>query len=578
MKPLLCAFLFATLSWQSHAAPAWVEASNQHAKVLLDIQARFSPESAASLGISGLDEQVLDLKPQLTERMVASQRTALTELERRLAAEKDPLVRQDLEIMVEDTRQGIRGLELSRKYQIPYVPVPQLVFGSMRGLLDDQIAAERRPAALVRLRKYAGLVPDHTPLTQLAEQRTRERLNEPGLLAPFRDRIEKDLQNTDFFLQGIEQLFTKYKVEGYQEPLAKFKEQVAAYNAFLRKDLLPKARTDFKLPPELYAFNLEQTGVDIAPEELIRKARTAYNEIQAEMQALAPKVAKAKGLSVTDYREVIRELKKEQLAGAQILDHYKTRIGQIEDIIRKQELVSLPNRPARMRLATPAESAGQPAPHMRPPRLIGNTGESGEFVLPLVTPSATGEDKKMDDFTYAAASWTLTAHEARPGHELQFSGMAERGISLARAVFASNSVNIEGWGLYAEKIVLPYMPPEGQLISLNMRLLRAARAFLDPELHLGKISREQAYKILREDVNQSDAMATQEVDRYTFRAPAQATSYYYGYSKMVDLRKEVEQALGPKFNPREFHDFVLSQGLLPPNLLRKAVLERFRPN
>src|SRR4029078_12852948 len=108
------------------------------------------------------------------------------------------------------------------------------------------------------------------------------------------------------------------------------------------------------------------------------------------------------------------------------------------------------------------------------------------------------------------------AHEARPGHELQFSRMVETGVSLARAIFAFNSVNVEGWGLYSEAITLPYMPPEGQLIALQFRLQRAARAFLDPELQLGKITPEQAKKVLMEQVGLSEGMANSEVERYTF--------------------------------------------------------------
>ena len=60
-------------------------------------------------------------------------------------------------------------------------------------------------------------------------------------------------------------------------------------------------------------------------------------------------------------------------------------------------------------------------------------------------------------------------------------------------------------------------------------------------------------------------------------APAQATSYFYGYLNLLALRQEVEKALGAKFRPRPFHDFILSQGLLPPKLLRQAVLAEFVP-
>jgi uncharacterized protein (DUF885 family) len=123
----------------------------------------------------------------------------------------------------------------------------------------------------------------------------------------------------------------------------------------------------------------------------------------------------------------------------------------------------------------------------------------------------------------------------------------------------------------------PYEPVEGQLMTLQLRLLRAARAFLDPELQSGKVTQEQAYAVLEKDVMLSHAFAKEEVERFTYRAPGQANSYFYGYTRLLSLREETQKALGAKFNQKKFHDFILSQGLLPPDLMRKAVLEEFVP-
>jgi len=185
---------------------------------------------------------------------------------------------------------------------------------------------------------------------------------------------------------------------------------------------------------------------------------------------------------------------------------------------------------------------------------------------------------KYDDFTFDAVAWTLTAHEARPGHELQFDSMVEHGVSVARAQYAFNSTNAEGWGLYSEYLIKPYMPLDGQLMSLDLKLLRAARAFLDPELQSGKIQPADAYRVLVTDVVLSHAFATEEVERFTFRSPGQANSYFYGYTRLLELRKETEQALGVRFSVKKFHDFILAQGLLPPELMRQAVLQIFIPN
>ena len=81
--------------------------------------------------------------------------------------------------------------------------------------------------------------------------------------------------------------------------------------------------------------------------------------------------------------------------------------------------------------------------------------------------------------------------------------------------------------------------------------------------------------ILKNDVVLSDPMANQEVERYTFWSPGQANAYFYGYTRLRELRAEVEKAMGGQFRAKAFHDFVLAQGLLPPRLLRKAVLEEF---
>jgi uncharacterized protein (DUF885 family) len=557
---------------------AWVEKSNQNAQLLLNVVARYAPEGAGSLGVSGLDEKITI--PDVHNRERARKETAevLKVFKERLAKEEDPLVKQDLEILIEAGQKNIRASEAYEKLMLPYLNAGQTIFSGMRGLLDDQISPERRPSALVRLKRYSGVEDGYTPTTVLAERVFREKLKTPGLLAPPKEEIAQDITNMNSYVTGIGLLLEKYKIAGYQEAYAKLKDQLNEYNTFLKNEVMPKARADFRLPPELYRINLDQVGADYTPDELVRVAHQGFDEIQRDMQKLAKQIAANRKLKSADYRDVIRELKKDQIPADQVMPMYHERLAQIEEIIRREHLVTLPQRPAIIRLASAAETAQQPAPHMVPPRLIGNTGERGQFVLPGGTVGADGKPLKYDDFTFSAAAWTLTAHEARPGHELQFAAMVERGISQARAIFAFNSTNVEGWGLYAEWITLPYMPDEGKLISLQFRLMRAARAFLDPELQQGKITPQQALDLLQNDVVLSKALATEEVDRYTFRSPGQAVAYFDGYTRLRQIREEMEKASGGRFDSQKFHDFILSQGLLPPNVLRLAVLKEFGGN
>jgi hypothetical protein len=558
---------------------SWITKSNDYANLLIEIEKKHSPESASADGLKQYDELI---SVQTHEDDIAEnneQREALEKLKAALPKEQDKYVKQDLEIMIHNTELALRLHDYSENHLVPYYNPSAGVFYGLHTLLDDQVAADRRPAAVVRLRKYAGLEPGYTPLADELKRLTGLQTAKANMVYPSKSRVESELSRNSLYLDGIASLFKQYNLGGWEEPYAKLKAQLTAYDDWVKATILPKARADFRQPPELYALSLEGFGIDIPPAELAQMAHKAFAEYQGEMQTIAAQIAKQRGWPNSDYREVIKRLKQDQLVGDSILPFYKDRLKVIEGIIVKQNLVSLPDRPARIRIGTPAESAQQPAPHMIPPPLLNNTGQQGEFVLPLNMPAGAGsaKEEKVDDYTFDAGSWTLIAHEARPGHELQFDSMLEHGVSIARSRYAFNSTNVEGWGLYAEYITKPYMPLEGQLISLQFRLLRAARAFSDPELQAGKLQPADVMKTLTVDACFSVPFANQEVERYTFRMPGQANSYFYGYTKLLQLRKDTEAALGPKFDQKKFHDFILGQGLLPPDLMRKAVMEDFIP-
>jgi uncharacterized protein (DUF885 family) len=441
-------------------------------------------------------------------------------------------------------------------------------------LLDKQVPLERQNAALVRLKKYTGQAEGYEPLTELAKLRLTERAQVPGLIKPYAGEVQQDLERSPVMIEGLQSVFAATALEGYEEDLALLTEQLTAYNAWVETTILPNTRDSAALPRELYELQLKNYGVDDSPEALIRTGQVGFMNIRNEMMALAPLVAKQKGYETNDYREVIGLLKQEQVHGEALIARYREIMAQIDVVIDREGLVSLPGEPARVRMATPAETAQQPAAHLDVPRLIGNTGEFPEFIVPTIEQNEDGS-WPVSDYAFPAMMWTLSAHEARPGHEMQFTTMIRGGVSTARVLFAFNSANVEGWALYAEAITKPYMPLEGQLISLQDRLLRAARIWLDPMLNLGLISAEEAKRVLMEEVVLDDLNAQTEIDRYTFRSPAQATAYYYGYENLQALRASTELRLKEGFDQREFHDFILAQGLLPPDVLRKAVEQAF---
>lgn len=554
--------------------PAWIERSNAYTMKLLETEAQFSPEGASQTGLEQYDGLAMDLGPDLSERTIAAWRERLAEFEAAQASESDPLVRQDLQILIDSVKQSIEGTELSDRLTLDWYDIPRTVFGVMNGLLDDQVAPARRQTAKVLLERYTGLHPGSTPLVDLARARWQDSLG-PGKVGPYKGSVEDTLGKTDTYIAGVRELFARYQIEGAGPALDAMERQLRDYAEWERATVLPAARDDFKLPPELYAFRLKTVGIDLPPEELIGRARRGFYETRAQMEALAPLVAAKLGLTATDYPSVIAALKEDKIATERMEAHYGEVLGQLQQIAAREKVVTLPEYPVLMRLGTEAENAASPAPHMRPPRLIGNTGERGTFVLTTAVSPVPGEEP--NDFNFEAAAWTLSVHEGRPGHELQFAQMVERGVSQARVLYAFNSVNVEGWALYAEAEMLPYEPVEGQLIALQHRLLRASRAMLDPMLNLGLTDIATAERVLAEEARFSPSMVKQEVDRYTFRAPGQAGSYFYGYSQLIDLRTETELALGDKFDRMAFNDFVVGQGLLPIGLLSEAVRREFIP-
>jgi hypothetical protein len=578
---LVALILFFVSIHNSYAqqSPDWITESNKHSMALLEVIANHQPEDGARLGVDGFDENIVDMSAGFDQRFVNDLEKVTEYLQDQYNKTQNVPVKQDINILLESAANSIEEIRLEDAYLLPYHNVSGLVYNGIKNLLQDRIPAERRQAALIRLKKYAGVEPGYRPVAELAREHMKMEWKNSSRMAPFQEQVARDLNVSRQFIDEIGDLFEKYEISGYETVYEKLKDQIEAYNKYLQEDILPNTRTEFQLPKEIYIFNLSGYGVDMPVDELKLRASVAFKELQTQMQVLANLIAAKNGFTSSDYRDVIRSLKKQQLDSSSILPYYQERIKDIEEIIRRERLLTMPERDMVIRLATRAESAAAPAPFMSPPRLIGNTGEYGEFVLPLsATGGADGTSLKIDDFTNAAASWPLTAHEGRPGHELQYTAIIERGVSQARVIFARNSVNVEGWALYAEEIVQPYIPLEGQFMTLWSRLVRAGRAFLDPGLNLGTITSEEARYVLANEIVLSEAMVRSELERYRFRAPGQATSYFNGYLRLMEMRAETELLLAGKFSPLDFHDFILAQGLLTPALIREALLQEFIPS
>ncbi|MEM7661382.1 MAG: DUF885 domain-containing protein [Pseudomonadota bacterium] len=167
----------------------------------------------------------------------------------------------------------------------------------------------------------------------------------------------------------------------------------------------------------------------------------------------------------------------------------------------------------------------------------------------------------------------LTAHEAVPGHHLQIALAQElENVPDFRRAYYATAFG-EGWGLYAEYLAGEagiYDTPYKRFGALSYEMWRACRLVADTGLHWYGWSREEAEACFRENSALSELNIQTEVTRY-IGWPGQALGYKIGEITIRELRSEAEVALGERFDIRDFHDVVLSEGALPLNLLEDRV-------
>jgi uncharacterized protein (DUF885 family) len=169
----------------------------------------------------------------------------------------------------------------------------------------------------------------------------------------------------------------------------------------------------------------------------------------------------------------------------------------------------------------------------------------------------------------------LTLHEAVPGHHLQIALSQEiEGIPELRKEMDFTAF-IEGWGLYAEKLGEEmdfYKTPYDKMGQLTYEMWRAIRLVVDVSMHTLGWSRENAIQYFEENAGKASHDIEVEVDRYIVW-PGQALAYKIGELQIRELRAFAEEQLGGRFNIRQFHDELLSQGTLPMDILRQRMMD-----
>jgi uncharacterized protein (DUF885 family) len=167
----------------------------------------------------------------------------------------------------------------------------------------------------------------------------------------------------------------------------------------------------------------------------------------------------------------------------------------------------------------------------------------------------------------------ISYHEGAPGHHFQIALAQELPDIPKFRRFGGYSAYSEGWGLYSEKLGKEmgfYDNPYSDFGRLSLELWRAVRLVTDTGLHHKRWSREQAIQYFRDNSLLSERDIVKEVERY-INNPGQATSYKIGQLKILELREKARQALGDRFDIRDFHAAVLSNGAVPLDVLEDQV-------
>lgn len=354
----------------------------------------------------------------------------------------------------------------------------------------------------------------------------------------------------------------------YQAAVKTAATALDAYARWIRDTLLPASDGSWVAGADYYNFLLRHSKLlPYTADELIALGNEVMTETEDSLAALARWIDPHR-----TWRELADSSKSLHPSADSVLVTYAAAENRARRFIVERGLFDVPPGETLAVVLTP--------PNLRNTYAYGGYDGPGPFeqrkagrffvtpVEPGMTPEQVASKLRGHNFGWITV---VSLHEGYPGHHLQ-TVYAQANPSLFRRVFSSE-VYTEGWALYAEELMYQngfYPTPLARLTQLRMRLWRAARVVIDPSIHTGRMTYDEAVQFFVSRVGLERADAEAELNRYT-TWPTQAISYIVGMREIERLRDELRRELGARFDLKEFHRLLLEQGSLPPLLMRRAV-------
>lgn len=349
---------------------------------------------------------------------------------------------------------------------------------------------------------------------------------------------------------------------------------VAALVGFLdwmRTDLLPHSDGDYRLGRDVYQRKLACDEMETTPvNSLLARGLREIAVTRARMETLAETIAPGAGVQA-----VLDSLARDHPTAAALVPTVQGELARIRAFVRARGLVTPPASEHLIVRETPPFRRATSFASMDAPGVWEGRASEAFYNVTPVDPAWT-ERQKLDHlgFFNRWSSEIVSIHEAIPGHYYQFLAL-RRAPSRLRQAFGCGT-NTEGWGHYCEQLAIEQGfggdDPRYELAQLSLAIQRLGRLVVGLSLHTQGMAYEEAVRMFEEQCY----MAPVNAEREARRGALDPTYLVYtlGKWRILELREELRQRLGPRFDLRAFHDAFLAQGPAPLPVVREALLRQ----